>query len=287
MIELRHIVVATDESESGRNAVRRALALAVASGARVTLMTVLPPQGTPATHPRTAAALARFERWADPELAGAPAGLSVDLGVANGVPGIEICRFAEDRGADLLVLGRKQRSQMARLLVGDTADAVTRRSRVPCLLVPTATRSMGRVIAAADGSARGMVVIDGAMDFARAVGASVRIVTVDPVCPGETRELAATLPSPRVAKLHARIEQNLARAGGEGRSNGVGAAAATPLEGRHGDIVDEVIAATVAAGADVLVVGYHRGGPAGVVEGGSSARRLAHVAPCAVLTIPL
>jgi nucleotide-binding universal stress UspA family protein len=40
-------------------------------------------------------------------------------------------------------------------------------------------------------------------------------------------------------------------------------------------------------GADVLAIGYHRGGPPGVLEAGSTARRLAHVAPCAVLTLPL
>jgi len=46
------------------------------------------------------------------------------VGIAAGVPAIEICRLAERRQADLLVLGRKQRSQLGRLLLGDTADAV-------------------------------------------------------------------------------------------------------------------------------------------------------------------
>jgi nucleotide-binding universal stress UspA family protein len=35
------------------------------------------------------------------------------------------------------------------------------------------------------------------------------------------------------------------------------------------------------------VIGCHRGGPPGILEAGSTARRLAHTAPCAVLTIPL
>ena len=55
---------------------------------------------------------------------------------AYGLPGIEIGRFAEHVRADLLVLGRKQRSRGQRLLLGDTADAVARRSRIPCLFVP-------------------------------------------------------------------------------------------------------------------------------------------------------
>ena len=35
--------------------------------------------------------------------------IPVELGIAFGVPAIEICRFAEQRGADLLVIGRKHR----------------------------------------------------------------------------------------------------------------------------------------------------------------------------------
>jgi nucleotide-binding universal stress UspA family protein len=38
---------------------------------------------------------------------------------------------------------------------------------------------------------------------------------------------------------------------------------------------------------DILVLGCHRGGPAGIMEAGSTSRRLTHTAPCAVLTVPL
>jgi nucleotide-binding universal stress UspA family protein len=56
---------------------------------------------------------------------------------------------------------------------------------------------------------------------------------------------------------------------------------------RGGDTVDSIVAQVKRSGADVLVVGFHRGGPAEAVEGGSVARRLVHVAPCAVMTVPL
>jgi nucleotide-binding universal stress UspA family protein len=52
-------------------------------------------------------------------------------------------------------------------------------------------------------------------------------------------------------------------------------------------VVDQVMAALEETSADALVVGYHRGGPPGVIEVGSTARHLAHLAPCAVLTVPL
>jgi len=37
----------------------------------------------------------------------------------------------------------------------------------------------------------------------------------------------------------------------------------------------------------VIIIGYRRGGPPGLIEAGSVARQVAHHAPCAVLTVPL
>ncbi|MGH7580864.1 MAG: hypothetical protein ACREM9_11870, partial [Gemmatimonadales bacterium] len=50
---------------------------------------------------------------------------------------------------------------------------------------------------------------------------------------------------------------------------------------------EQVLAAVEAPEAEVLAIGFNRGGPPGVLEAGSTARRLAHLAPCSVLTIPL
>ena len=65
------------------------------------------------------------------------------------------------------------------------------------------------------------------------------------------------------------------------------AGAVPAVEVRRGAIVEQILAAVHASGPDVLVIGYHRGGLPGIIEAGSTARRLAHTAPCAVLTIPL
>jgi nucleotide-binding universal stress UspA family protein len=56
---------------------------------------------------------------------------------------------------------------------------------------------------------------------------------------------------------------------------------------RRGDPAEQILAAVEERIPDVLVIGCHRGGPPGILEAGSTARRLAHTAPCAVLTIPL
>ncbi|HEU5303564.1 MAG TPA: universal stress protein [Gemmatimonadales bacterium] len=184
---------------------------------------------------------------------------------------------AERLAADLLVLGRKHHSPRSRLLLGDTADAVARRSRFPCLFVPPAVGDLRSLLVALDGSDRGMVVLQEACGFAREVGAEVQVVTVEHGSADEPWHLAATFPVARSSALQARVLAAFRRQ----------EIPAVAVSIRRGEIVEAVLAEQRETDSDVLVVGYHRGGPPGVLEAGSTARRLAHAAPCAVLTVPL
>ncbi|HEX7338289.1 MAG TPA: universal stress protein [Gemmatimonadales bacterium] len=287
-MHLRHILAATDESDAGRQAVRAALELASRSDARVTVVRVesaaVAPQPVGALQACEApgggvddAAVEHLRRWLDADvLHGNEAG-TVQLSVNFGIPGIEICRAAERLGADLLVLGRKRHSQRARLLLGDTADAVARRSRFPCLFVPPRPVELRNLLVALDGSDRGMTVLHAACGFARDIGAGLQVVTVERGAANEPWHLAAALPVARSSALQARV---LAVAQRE-RIPGLAVSI------QRGDITEAVLAQVRETGADGLAIGYHRGGPPGVIEAGSTARRLAHEAPCAVLTIPL
>lgn len=222
-------------------------------------------------------AVERLRRWLEADVLQRDETAQVRLGVAFGIPGIEICRSAERLGADLLVLGKKRRSQRARLLLGDTADAVARRSRFPCLFVPPEPGELRNLLVALDGSDRGMSVLHGACSFARAVGARLQVVTVERGSADEPWHLAASLPATRSSALQARVLTAF-------RREGIPELAVTI---RRGDISEAVLAEVGETGSDVLVIGYHRGGPPGVLEARSTARRLAHAAPCAVLTVPL
>jgi nucleotide-binding universal stress UspA family protein len=291
-LHLRHIVVATDESDAGRQAVRAGLALAAKASVRLTVMRVVSVKAVPLLGAVTGdlgsarldgggVALERLQGWLEADLNAAGAGTSVDLGIAFGVPGIEICRFAEQRAADLLVLGRKQRSPMARLLLGDTADAVVRRSRVPCLFVQHGGAPIGRLLVALDGSERGMSVLTAARGFAEAVGAAIRVVTVEHVDAPHPQVLATSLPLTRSSRLQREVEPIVAR------TIGTGSPVATGVAVRRGVVVPEILAEVAASSPDVLAFGYHRGGPPGIIEGSSTARQLAHTAPVSVLAIPL
>ena len=285
-MQLRHILAATDESDAGRQAVQTAFELASRASARVTVLRVIATEasrrlvragsgGTDNGYDETACSYLR--RWLEAGVLAPSEASMVELAVAAGIPGVEICRFAEDAGADLVVLGRKRHSPMMRLLLGDTADAVARRSRVPCLFVPPGSGEVRQVLAALDGSDRGLNVLIEACDFAQATQTPLRTVTVERRPADEPLHIVDDLPVARSSTLRGKVHEVLQRKSMENAQLAI----------RRGEVLERVLAEVQETGADVLAIGYHRGGPPGVIEAGSTARRLAHAAPCAVLTIPL
>jgi nucleotide-binding universal stress UspA family protein len=287
-MELRHILAGADESGAGRDAVGCALSLATRASARVTVLRAIMRKAVP-TRTRAMAGeglpaedaetreVVRLQRWLAPDLQMRNQMPPVDFEIGFGIPGIEICRYAEQAAVDLIVLGRKWRSQSTRLLVGDTADAVARRSRLPCLFVPSGDSDIGSLLVGLDGTERGMIVLRQACDFARKIGATLRIITVEQAPPGEPTDLAATIPVARTASLEVKAREIVKR-------NGLTLA---DFLVRRGDVVSCVLGALHHGKPEVLVIGCHRGGPPGILEAGSKARRLLHMAPCAVMTIPL
>ena len=285
-MHLRHIVAAADESDAGRQAVRTAIALGSRSSAKVTVLRVATAEAThravsvgsgQSENGIDAIAHGYLKRWLEADVLSPNDTPVVELATTGGIPGIEICRFAEDEHADLVVLGRKQHSRMMRLLLGDTADAVARRSLIPCLFTPPRLGEVTEVLTALDGTDRGINVLIEACDFARLAGTTLRTITVERTPWNESLQVVSDLPVARSSTLRTKVQEVLVRKNME----------AVPLAIRRGDIVERVIAEVKESGVDVLAIGYHRGGAPGVLETGSTARRLAHVAPCCVLTIPL
>jgi nucleotide-binding universal stress UspA family protein len=195
--------------------------------------------------------------------------------VAYGVPSIEICRFAEECRADLIVVGRKEPWERSRPLLGDTADAVARRSRIPTLFVPETGTRLRRVLVALDGSERGMSVLEQACSFGRAVGASLDVITVEGSPASEPD--GGSVPLTRSMAIQAQVSATMAREN----------LPKVALIVRRGNIAAEVLKEVDAGDYDVLVIGHHRGGPGWLVQTRSTAQQLGHAAPCAVLTVPL
>jgi nucleotide-binding universal stress UspA family protein len=262
-MNLHHILAAADESEAGHQAVRSAIDLAARAHGSVTVMRTFPVGAMAVAAGATEASdfdgivkerpsLQDLHQWVRTELHAQREPPHVEVGIAAGVPAIEICRLAERRQADLIVLGRKQRSQLGRLLLGDTADAVARRSWIPCLFVPPNSGPLRQVLVALDGSERGMLVLRGALAFALGAGASLRMVTVEAGPRDERPELASILPVTRSARLESELQALLTRKPVPG--------AVPAVEVRRGAIVEQILAAAQAIGADVLVIAIIAGG---------------------------
>jgi len=281
---LRHILAAADDSEEGRAAILAAARLGQRSGARVTVVTVVHATPAEAVAARVLQALLDTVEVQLVQLKGPRP--TVELAVEFGLAGIEIPRFAEISGVDVIVVGRKHRTSIQRLLIGDTADAVARRSRVPCLFVQAGAHEYGRLLVALDGTERGLSVLPVAVDLARDAHARLRVITVEPAYDNERD--TPRLPTGRSQRLAEAIDSLRNRSGASAEAwDTVLGRSGEALVVHRGRVVDEILREVHASATDVLVLGCHRGGPAGMIEAGSISRRLMHDCPCSVLTVPL
>jgi nucleotide-binding universal stress UspA family protein len=152
------ILYATDLGAHMRPVFRRAIQLARSSRGRIIMLHVMEPlSGTGQAivdaylSPKKRAALQhdgmqkvletmreRIAKFCKDELGEGPdaAPLVSDVVVHTGRPGDEISRQAEDKGADVIVVGTCSHGLLGRGLVGSTAARVVQTSRVPVLVVP-------------------------------------------------------------------------------------------------------------------------------------------------------
>ncbi|MFB6311034.1 MAG: universal stress protein [Salinirussus sp.] len=133
------IVVPVDGSTAGRAAVEHAARLAAVHDAAVHVVHVIEPQaGHESTGPEITAALEQIGEQAltDAEAAAHDAGLeTIETLMRRGQPYREIVAYAEEAGADLIVMTTHGRTGVERLLLGSVAEKVVRLSRVPVLTV--------------------------------------------------------------------------------------------------------------------------------------------------------
>ena len=72
-------------------------------------------------------------------------GVEVESAVITGVHFMEIAQFAEDKKADLIVIGSHGRSGWQRFVLGSVAEKVARRSSIPVLIYkPKPPRDHGK-----------------------------------------------------------------------------------------------------------------------------------------------
>lgn len=145
----KHLVVAVDGSETSINALKHAAELAGVNSARLTLVHVANPAEYMALAPEflqhesyEAAAVAQGNEVLD-----AAERTARELGVKNTVKHLlvankgaremaqDLVDYADENGADLLVLGTHGRTGLMHLLMGSFAETVMRQSHLPLLII--------------------------------------------------------------------------------------------------------------------------------------------------------
>jgi nucleotide-binding universal stress UspA family protein len=138
----KRIVVPLDGSPLAEQALPHAVAQASRFGANLILLKVLAPLpevvfSAPAAVLAAAKMSAQLARDYLEEVAAGlqEQGIAVQVAEIEGEPYVEIIRFAEDQGADMIILSTRGQSGFSRWLLGSVADRVVRGSTIPVLLV--------------------------------------------------------------------------------------------------------------------------------------------------------
>lgn len=143
----RNVLVGTDGSTSATRAVDQAARLAAATGARLTIVTAFSRDGRTE---RAADDVPDDLRWMVTD-AGTAEGAAVDavqlarnLGAADvrtrtvaGEPAEALVAAAEDTGADVIVVGSRGMTGVARFVMGSVPNAVSHRAPCDVLIVQT------------------------------------------------------------------------------------------------------------------------------------------------------
>ncbi|MEW5853453.1 MAG: universal stress protein [Myxococcota bacterium] len=138
---IKHILVGVDGSDVSRKAVRFALGLQRMTHAKVTLVSVLEPFPLATVEPLNITRAQVYEM----QLQGARAVLQnlaaefpadkVEQVIETGSAADVLCAQAEERNADMVVLGRRGLSTVERWLVGSVTERVIRHCKRPVTVV--------------------------------------------------------------------------------------------------------------------------------------------------------
>ena len=254
---IERVLAATDGSEYGAKAVQTGAALSRRAGASFEVVTIvevlmLPPvaMAPPAEALEyddafTTEALRKAEAQArDADQAEAP------IHVYSGFPAPLISRVADERAADLIVLGAHPHPAVARFLVGNTAERVIRTARRPVLVaIEPRTEPFRKILVAVDLSTQSRRVLRAAAAIAKADGAELRALYAREPLP------------PMLLESGLFVEESYPGLGPDDLAESIAVAELRDIrveprvrEGRAGDAVLEE---TAEWDADLVVIGSH------------------------------
>ena len=291
MREPPRILVGADAGEQAAEAVRQGDAWARAHGWRLLVCHVAPsPLGVHMLFPQRTEqdllAQPELEQSLDRLLREHVAGLTgrapgeIETFIATGTPDRELVREAEDRSAELVVVGSHSHSALKHVFLGDVAESIVRHAHCSVLVArPHATTR--RILAATDFSSGSTPAVALAAEHARRVGARLTVA-----CSIE-RQMRVAREMTSFGATYGFVEHELADLREKARARlaeqleAVAAHAETlVLEGKP---AAAIVQAAVENDADLVVVGASGASGLRRLLLGSVAERVVRATPCSVL----
>jgi nucleotide-binding universal stress UspA family protein len=275
-----NVIAGVDGYDGGRDAV--ALAKALCAG-RLTLLTAYP-----ADPIRSRASLAGYEELQhdDSQRMLEAARLEADVDaelvpVADISPAHALQHAAQERDADLIVVGSAHHGPLGRIFLGDVGRVVLHGAPCPVAVAPKRFRNgPPRTIAVAfDGSPQARAALDVAVPLATELGAALTLYVVwdAPPMPIATTAWSGVVLDSTLAESRRHAEQILA----DTLAQIPDSVAGQILRG-----VPRVELGEIARDVDLLIVGSRGWGPLSRVALGSTSDWLVHHAQCPVLVVP-
>lgn len=180
-----HFLIPVDGSDEATHAARRGLELARTFDATVDVLYVVKRRALRLTE--TAAERGRLRERGETALAGIEE-LASDLGhpvtteLTEGKPSVRIGEYADERNADLVVVGRQGTTGLGRRLLGGVTEGVLNGSDVPVFVVPdgepTVEPDYARILVPTDGSENAEAATRHGVAIARNYGSEVHVLNV-------------------------------------------------------------------------------------------------------------
>ena len=268
-----HLLIATDGSEFSAGALRVGTRFAKRNKAELTTMSMV--MIGVETEGMAADVLQQAEAEARGVLAAAQAAAHADgyetrVELRAGVnPHKEIVRLADDRHADLIIMGRRGRRGLALMMVGDSTRKVIGYADCSVLVVPRAADIwQQRILLATDGSRHGERAAEAAGQMAKIFGLPITVISVLRPKFDEVRRAEAQLEV-------SRVREALAQEGIEVDS--------AIIEGPEPGAM--IVGFARQHGADLIVMGSHGRTGIGRLLLGGVAEQVIGQAACPVLVV--
>jgi len=137
-IEVKHILVALDDTGEPKKGMEKAIYIAKLSGAKITgvnVMVVAPTLVSTVTNYRDYLAKKAQEMLGSAKESCEKQGIQFEFKILDGSPASKIAKFAEEEKVDLVIVGSRGLGGISEAILGSVANSIVHKSKVSVLVV--------------------------------------------------------------------------------------------------------------------------------------------------------